>query len=187
MYCDTINTNSGFSAPSHTAPTPWSIMKGFMLTGPSKFYKFVRLKNKQINNQTKHGNIIWNCIPLMSWWRQLSKKCFFHTSNPSFCYWKKPFCWMTQLCLDQLFELQLRNYINESCHGFMLFSIAPNPININKSNNSHGKLAWMPQMQQKPKSNTKHWATDLWASGSSFVIPFRMPHELQTKKSRGKW
>lgn len=90
-------------------------------------------------------------------------------------------------CLDQLFELQLRNYINESCHSFMLFSIAPNPININKSNNSHGKLAWMPQMQQKPKSNTKHWATDLWASGSSFVIPFRMPHELQTKKSRGKW
>lgn len=47
---------------------------------------------------------------------------------------------------------------------------------------SDGKHVWMSQIHKKPELNTKCWATDLWASGSSFVIPFRMPHELKKQR-----
>lgn len=75
---------------------------------------------------------------------------------------------MTQLCLDQLFELQLKNYINESSYGFMLFSIAPNPANINKINN-FAKLRWKTCLNASnaAKAKIKHkilsnWPVSLW-------------------------
>lgn len=75
---------------------------------------------------------------------------------------------MTQLSLDQLFELQLKNYINESSYGFMLFSIAPNPANINKINN-FAKLRWKTCLNASnaAKAKIKHkilsnWPVSLW-------------------------
>lgn len=137
------------------------------MRGLSKFYKFVRFKKNNQQTSTKHTHIIWNCIPLISWWRQLSKKCFLNTSNPSFCYWKK-LCCMTQLCLDQLFGLQLKNYINESCHSFMLFFHWFNPANINKMNN-FANLRWKTCLNTSDleKAKTKHktlsnWPVSLW-------------------------
>lgn len=69
MYCDSFNTTGkisfqqrvknksvatrGFPEPPHTVLTPWSLIKGFMVRGPSKFYKFFRFKKKK-SKQTMH-------------------------------------------------------------------------------------------------------------------------------------
>lgn len=75
---------------------------------------------------------------------------------------------MTQLCLDQLFELQLKNYINESCHGFTLFSTAPTLQILTKSTTlpiSRWKTCMNASNVAKAKIKHKtlsNWPVSLW-------------------------
>lgn len=179
----------GFPAPPHTVLTPLIPLLLNEARGPSNFYKFFRFKKKnQQQKPAQNIHIIWNCIPLISSWRQLSKKFFLNTSNPSFCYWKKlSVVWLSSVwinCLDYSSKIILMKAVTVLCF-FSIDSILQILTKWTTLPISDGKLAWIPQTYKKPKPNTKYWATDLWAPGSSFVIPFRMPHELENKEKYG--
>lgn len=176
----------GFLAPPDTVLTPLIPLLLNKVTGPSKFYKFVRFKKPE-TPQTIHTlfEITFLWYPYGDSW---VRNAFSVLSKLSFCYWKKlSAAW---LCSAWINCLDYSSKINEKCHGFMLFSI---------DSVLHILTKWQlcqPQMEnllkclkllksQNQTQNTEQLTCEplgplLWSHSEC-------PMSWKTKKSTGKW